>query len=552
MSATSEVAKRVGFRTLPDAFALPFLLAIAIVTVLPTLRLRFPIEDAFHNGEFVAAALTLLRGPPFEAYPYTIHGAVDFLPALAVDALGADGSGIVATTVLLLKTLSGLAVLLAVLAAHRIARILGASPWLLIPFTSLAVIGLGWRDVAFCASLYLFTFVMSLHGGEYRRRAMLVEALFGACVAFGLFWSFDRGLYTVASFSLPVLALVLWHRRGIVAIVAGLVSIPAIAALLPGMNVEHYLDNLFVLIETKSQWAFDFGPRHAVLVAIMALVHALAGVLVVLLLRKDHLVFHELVTVGTLVLACATYANAGLNRIDASHVSMALWAPLLLGCLVAGRLTHPRPTPALFVVIGVFSLLGAVLFRLLPAYPSLVMLTLAMLALASFAVGRDRRTHAASFVMATVFGLSVAGVMASQALNASLSGGYAGTLAAVIDPPTDRQAVADGVRWSGETLHEAGTHCVFDMVNNGLVNAVADLPACSQFTYPVYAGPQHEDRLIADLRATAPAAVLARADFWSFAIDDRSMDQRFPRLFAEILASYPNETCRFGYCVRTK
>jgi hypothetical protein len=87
-------------------------------------------------------------------------------------------------------------------------------------------------------------------------------------------------------------------------------------------------------------------------------------------------------------------------------------------------------------------------------------------------------------------------------------------------------------------------------VNVGLVHAVAGLPACSRFTYLVYAGPQHEGQLMAALQRTAPQALLYQANFWSYAIDGRAMNVRFPALDALIRRDYPRQVCQYDFCIR--
>jgi hypothetical protein len=104
--------------------------------------------------------------------------------------------------------------------------------------------------------------------------------------------------------------------------------------------------------------------------------------------------------------------------------------------------------------------------------------------------------------------------------------------------------------WSSETIVESGADCVFDLSNTGLINAVANLPACSQFTYPVYAGLQNEGKLITDLTRADPPVIVYRSDFWSYAIDGRNMAERFPALDAEIIKLYPREVCKYDYCLR--
>jgi hypothetical protein len=92
--------------------------------------------------------------------------------------------------------------------------------------------------------------------------------------------------------------------------------------------------------------------------------------------------------------------------------------------------------------------------------------------------------------------------------------------------------------------------CVFDLSNNGLIEALVQKPACSRITYPVYGGPAHEVELVDALVRRQPAALVYSSTHWAYAIDQRPMPQRFPELDRYIRAHYPIEHCAEGYCVR--
>ena len=93
---------------------------------------------------------------------------------------------------------------------------------------------------------------------------------------------------------------------------------------------------------------------------------------------------------------------------------------------------------------------------------------------------------------------------------------------------------------------------MFDLANNGVINGVTDLPACTKYIYPVYATPPYEADLLSDLQHADPPAVVYSTTFWSFNLNNISMHDKFPRLKAYLDARYPVEECQVDYCLRFK
>ena len=250
-----------------------------------------------------------------------------------------------------------------------------------------------------------------------------------------------------------------------------------------------------------------------------------------------------------MILSCVMYTKMALDRIDPEHLVMALWWPLLILAIDGPHLPLRPASPwrGSVTVIAALALAAAVLAA---KNPSLILPLFILLAsLIALLPGERLRRGMGQAVMTLC--LAATFVLAGRAWTQWSQGAYTW----VRDLPrwfAAEQAVMPGIRWSAQSLRAAGAHCVFDLVNAGLINAVAQLPACSRFTYPVYAGPQHEQQLISDLERTAPTAVVFKADFWSYAIDGRPMSARFPVLDATITQRYPREECQFGFCLRYK
>lgn len=524
------------------SWAGPLLALTVLLGGLADLGLRFPVEDAFHSGEFLAAAITILEGPPATATPYTLHGGGDYFPALFLHAVFPTESGdLIARTVIWYGVFSALTILFATLAALRLARSFGASLWPLIPFAAVAGAALTWRDLVFCLALYLFALVIPGPGAARRGRIPL-QILFGAVVAFGAFWSYNRGLVTIGAFGPPMLVLAVMRRSHLAALASFAILFPAFAIALPGMSLAHYLDNLVMLAETSAKWALPFDANAGTDLAIVLIVNAAALILAARHAWRHSSDLPQILLLLGLGLADLSFMKIGLGRIDEPHVLMTLWLPVLILSLLV-----PLGAPVQLrwpVLAGAAVLLLAMLrdSLVLPVGTALVFFGLAL------PVARWRTGLAAT---AVALGLAAIALPAVKAAETAANGGL-GWIARIGHLPADADAVTEGPAWAARALQAAGATCLFDMSNMGLVNAVARLPACSRFTYPIYAGPEHEPQLIADLEARAPAAVLSRADLFSYSIDGMTMAERYPALETRLHALYPQETCGAGVCIRTK
>lgn len=52
----------------------------------------------------------------------------------------------------------------------------------------------------------------------------------------------------------------------------------------------------------------------------------------------------------------------------------------------------------------------------------------------------------------------------------------------------DNYSIAsEGNVWAAKFLMSQNTSCLLDMTNNGIINALTQLPSCTKFAYPVYA-----------------------------------------------------------------
>ena len=507
----------------------------------------FPVQDAFHQGEFLAAAFTVLQGAPFEGLPFTIHGAADLFPALLLDRVLPQRDSLLALTLLMYPLMDGLAVVIVATTSLRMARIFGVDPLRMLPFILMAGYGVGWRDLFMVASLAIFTRLVQAQ--EESKGQVWRQVLFGLVMALGTYWSFNRGLAALVAFGLPTLWLATRSPRYAMSMLTAVLAFLAMGLWVPGLGIRAYADNLLMLLQTAAQWHYPRSSGRDAWWGVMSAITAVVVVWVIHRLRQTPRPVPQTALRLVMILSCVMYTKMALDRIDPEHLVMALWWPLLILAIDGPHLPLRPASPwrGSVTVIAALALAAAVLAA---KNPSLILPLFILLAsLIALLPGERLRRGMGQAVMTLC--LAATFVLAGRAWTQWSQGAYTW----VRDLPrwfAAEQAVMPGIRWSAQSLRAAGAHCVFDLVNAGLINAVAQLPACSRFTYPVYAGPQHEQQLISDLERTAPTAVVFKADFWSYAIDGRPMSARFPVLDATITQRYPREECQFGFCLRYK
>jgi hypothetical protein len=526
------------------------LLASVVVAAQEVLSLRFPIRDPFHQGEFLAAGMAVLHGAPFEGDPFTIHGAADFFPLLAVSLFGQGPEYLISQTLILYPILSFLSIILVVLAGLRLTRSLGGDYLLLVPFLIFVPFAVGWRDLFFALSLLSFVGLVTQRkdctGG------LAAFAIFGLITAIGTYWSFNRGAAALAAFG-PVTLWLAWQdRRYLVSVATALAGFVVIGAAIPGVSLVGYVENFLMLLETASQWSYPGSSTgKAWTIALIGTFSASAAV-AAMALRHRGANRERVALTAALLIAGAFYLKISLGRIDEDHVVMGTWLPLLLTCSSARweKLSFPDTWVKRAILAAVAVLIAmafAYAFHYKYAPHSMIVVTL--LVLAGALASACGRTGAGLGIVVLV--LAHAGPAPLIGLKKLVGGEFdwMGSLSAL---PDNANAVTDSILWAGQRIEQSGAPCVFDLANTGLVNAVANLPSCSRFTYPVYANATFEDMLIADLMAADPTVLVYSSEYWSYRIDGRPMTERFPALDRAILDRFPVEECNLGVCLRSR
>lgn len=538
------------------AVSLCIVLAAALLAIQRNVtKFTLPIDDSFHFGEFIAPAVSLIEGRDGAALPYTIHGLVDILPTYLLTLAGVPDHMLTGYATAFVPLMSVLAAMLAAIAALRCATLFGVRHITMLPFALCAGYLVAWRELFVCIGLILFATVLKAIATPETRRTWLF-ILLGVVSAFGIYWSFNRGAVMAVGLGVPLLFMIHRHRGVAIAIGSFTLFVVVFGLTLPGTSLTHYLDNFVMLMETSSKWQQALSSKHYAVMGFIAAMNGAAIIAALWMVLAKKTTMPQTVLLAALALLSAFYVKIGLSRFDMNHLEMALWMPVLPLSLVFGATAMGRDgmlMPFHVYAAAGLAVAGASVVYLTGAPVREILFPIALILLMVTALPASRITRASALLALVAlcfgsFGLALLRVQDSVRAGAY---GWIGELATA-EGVASSDILGPGVVWAGKQLVARNASCTFDMVNAGLILAVSRRPACSQFTYLVYAGAEHEERLIADLKETRPAAIVYNSDFWSYTIDSLPMNERFPSLEGEILTLYPEMECNEGFCVRYK
>lgn len=515
------------------------LLVCAFFILAPNLKGSAVLTDPFHDGEYFAVAVNFFSLQPQAFQPLSIHGALDFIPALAARYWWGDEHYFLPTAAIY-SALDIAAAALLLLITQTLCKTRPYAWIVLLGMAVAAPLFVGYRDLLLLASLYSFL-LLSRQPREARPVGLLM--ILGALAGFGMFWSFDRGLATVVCLG-PAMLLLAWHQRiHLLAAAAFAITVLGLGLLFDGFSLSGYLENLSVLLQTSGQWSYGW-QRDAVILSTFVILINLGAVL--LAVRAHWLsrgAIQDQARMLALLALTAIMLKVGINRADVEHIFNGLWAPLLL------TLSLARPTftlNRLSLLAPVVIAIGAALsFKFHHVGFFLVACVLVYLCIPHRYPNDFRLSHLLTVMM---IGASASAVT-YIGLKHFRQGQYQ-WLTQLVAPPGNADAVTEGVNWASQQLLQSQASCVFDLSNNGVINGLLALPSCTRFTYPVYAAAHHEAELISALSAAAPAAIVYSSTFPSYSIDGKTMRERFQALDSYLTARYPREECADGYCVR--
>jgi hypothetical protein len=510
---------------LKSVSALAKVLALmAMFTVLVHARLTSDFQgsiDMFHQGEFFGNYWHMLgyfHGR--EAFPVLIHGAMDYWPSLVGGWLYGHGTVIFGTRlIVVLVTLSswGVFVLTGIdIAGRQDRNHLGSLAFvalfcLTLPFSELTVTSIeespvGLRDLFLILQL---GFLARFYLAKERNRLHLSLVFF--LWPLTLCWSYDRGVAA----TLACLALLAWFaiRRQranlIVSLSAWLVSAAVFELIKPAGSIAENVSNILYWAGASGEvcgTSLGWGKPGLLGALPLLFVAAFFAWLLDVVRRSGRAVVPGgllvFVVAAELVLLKSAYNRPGLHR-----GLMAVW-PLVFPLLWAMK----PPVVATWQGGGARGDSGVWASRL-----------------AGLAVGS---------LLAAVLLYSVPRVRL-VALEESIQ-----------SPPSDLSFARSELAGIAGVL--GGGHCSLNMVNQGVFTLLSRTCHCTRFPYLLYATRAMQPSLIARLRVSDVKAILIESHDWSSNVDGRSMQSRFPELYAFLAREYPCRLVVGSYVIVSK
>jgi len=499
--------------------------------------------DSFHFGECFTSLTSILHGGAGDNF-LTIHGALDYIPGFVSVLLLGEHKHFFPTW-FFYQVLGFFAALMFVVLIGRLVRGRSHALSMLVGVSVLAPSLVGFREVLLIPAIYLYFAIQEKKASSGR---VFLEFLFGVLVALNVFWSFDRGI--AGAFALGVGCLIYAYRQRlyIIAFVSFFATVLLLGFISPVFSPSAYIENVIFLINTSANWRYGWNGVTISMVAFLGFVNATAVWMLWSALVKSKTLSVHLANASFLTLLAFLMFKIGSNRPDAVHVLMGLWVPLLIGFYWRSVNTESEPdfcTKAAFVIIT-FGFLAA--NRLNPSFAFLA----AFFILAAWSVFLSF-FHITDVTRKTLIGLillCVPFLIASRDISLGAVRenykwiNYFGSL------PYNSGIVPGGVHWTSREIVNSGAQCVFDLSNNGVINALTALPTCTRFSYPVYADSRYESEIVNALRDKQPNAIVYSTTGWSYKINRKPMNIRFPVLDEFIMRNYAQEKCSLDYCVR--
>lgn len=479
-------------------------------------NLLAPVVDGFHEGEYLGSLWSihsyLEQTAPF---PLLVHGPMDFIPALAAEAIG-QGDTLIASTRLLNTLFAAAAwILFFDLILVCLKRLEGRKIYgtlalvlfaLMIAVTPKDVVErqqafLAIRDFFLVGMLWIFA-----RGSTVSRPIprMLSMALAGAVGALSLFWAYDRSLAAAAFLIGAILAMAVQRNwRDPAALILGAaVALSVTPLIAPVGSVTENLGNLLYWIRYSSEvWHIAVTPRA------LALPTALA-----------------------MAVLLAIFSNAAFDRFRASPRDLVV--PLIAGLLAlqAFFLLKYVNLPRLnnnYYFVWPFVLLVCLTPIGLPYVLTVdAAVRSALSKLQTVEIGRRGRM---TLVAAA---LSLAVIASNNMFTAAVVNAYR-----FLAPPSNESLLPAAVQNLEERL-EAPAGCVLLWSNEGIIANALERPICTRYVYPVYVSRAHESELLAEIVRNPPAVVVFDSPFWSMSIYGRSMRDRLPAVYTYLRTNY--------------
>lgn len=525
------------------------LFILTLKLILNFTQLTIPITDPFHFGEFVASATHYSVSERLDFHPLQIHGLNDIIPALLAESIWGDNHHFL-PTLTFYKLLNFMSYGLLISAFLLIGTKSAGQILMLISILLVGDTMVSYRDTVLLLSINFFLIIQKYE--DNHKWIYPLQILFGVVVAFSLFWSFDRGVAGIIALGIATLVAANRNKKYIVSVIVFLLSIAAFSNVSELFSTTKYIENLIHNISQSSQWSYGFTLNTASLILFAVYVNAFSIAQLVLSFKliKSNSRALELAIIS--IILSVFLLKIGINRADLSHMFMTLWAPLLLLHVILRHIQILPRVPSIVTIqliiatLAFFYVLIIPDFGLVPVVAAIVAAILLIYLLLTVKL-LNYKLISVSFILLAVFPF----LKDSAEFLLQISKGNHIWITKLKSPPANIELSTDGVVWASSRILRDKNPCLFDLSNNGIINALAKLPSCTKFTYPVYATQEHENELIEQLKNSRVNSVVYSTTFWSYRIDGRSMATRLPELDKYVLNTFPYVECKFDYCIRS-
>jgi hypothetical protein len=534
MNANRTISLILGFTALFISFA--------------NFRLRLNdgvLNDPFHHGEYFAALLSLIHHTSFT--PLTIHGALDYIPgALSIFIFG-KGYYFFGTEIgYVLLAFAGSNILFWLiskfdLSAPQLIVVGFAIPWLV-----------NYRDFSLIILVWLYFVVIDQKPGAKNLLTLLTLGLAGA---FNFYWSTNRGIAGTISIGAALLVLSFRDRRYMLSAISFALFVLALSFANPILDIRHYIENLVILTQTSYQWRYELKTEPVLLSIYIGLLLIGANILIVKQFIAANRSVKSIANAVLMALLSVFYYQISTYRADLGHITMGLMVFILAISywhFIAVKPSDRLPRLEQSILWAMTGLTVFILIIYKRSDPFLINYLLILIAVYLLILIYKKTSHCmnrkvyAAGLLVMIFPFIVFGYHLADNYH---KGSYQWITHLYAAPP-NAMLTTKPIQWVSDQLIHYKAKCVFDMTNNGVINAFSDLPACSRFSYIVYADRRFENELIHSLQESLPPAIVYSTSYWSYRIDGRSMASRFPILDRHIRDTYKYEACNEGYCLR--
>lgn len=486
--------------------------------------------DSFHNGEFLASFVQNSFGS--DSPVYTIHGAVDWLPAELASYLR-PVHHIFGVTVLIYQVAALLSTIFFMRICLNLARN-SDNRISIVTFSGfLGFLAIDHRDLGILLILLTIS-------EFWNRKLTLRTAILVGCIGyFGSFWYYTRGLVGLAILGLFIL---FKHRSQVVTFLSTfamlLLVIPYFS---PSFGLSFTFRNILKIQESSPEWSHNkplSDDRLLQLILLIFIASAFMALFHIYFNFKDRkidlgTILFSILLIGFLPIA--TY------RVDYQHALMLAWPAYILWVHLCSRPFSTRILEKLFfftpflgvAVLTGFSLRGGNHFYLL-----MFSVLFFIVFVKYFSLLKGITSDLSDFIIPLF--IVVYSVFSFQ---------YSDSIFNELKTKSDWERVTPEVRWAATKVKLSNSSCLFDFTNQGLIAGLTLLPNCSEYAYPIYAPRTDDKQLKQALIENLPNTIVLSSTFWSYWIDGKTMASRYPLTAAYLADRYSSRECFKGICV---